>query len=79
VKLFQLIASLSVVLTQLNLSKLKLEYLKSGFQCKKERYKHRQIFCITLVRLFRVQLKFALKYGHKAEYQLFITNYVQIY
>jgi len=31
-KFFQLIASLSVVLPQLNLTKFKLEYLKSGFK-----------------------------------------------
>jgi len=48
-KLCQLIASLSVVLSQLNLAKLKLEYLKSGFRCKKERYKH---FCIIRIQLF---------------------------
>jgi len=32
--------SLSEILLQLNLTKLKLEYLKSGFKYKKERYKH---------------------------------------
>jgi len=36
-KFYQLIASLSVILPQLNETKLKLEYLKSGFKCKKER------------------------------------------
>jgi len=41
-KFYQLISSLSVVLPQLNLTKLKLEYLKFGFQYNNERYKHRQ-------------------------------------
>jgi len=36
-KLCQLIAILPIVLLQLNLTKLKLDYLKFGFQCKKER------------------------------------------
>jgi len=47
----------------INLTKLKLEYLKSGCKCKTERYKHRQkIFCITLeFNFFWVQLKFAYK------------------
>jgi len=34
-----LVLSKSVALPQLNLTKLKLEYLKSGFKCKKETYK----------------------------------------
>jgi len=38
---FQLIASLSVILIQLMLTKLKLEILTSDFQCKKERYEYR--------------------------------------
>jgi len=37
-KFCQLIASLSVILLQLKLTKLKLEILKSDFQRKKERY-----------------------------------------
>jgi len=36
-KFCQLLASLSAILPYLNLTKLKLEYLKSGFKCKKER------------------------------------------
>jgi len=42
----QLIASLSMILLQLNLAKLKLEYLKSGFKCKRVRYNEKK-FCIT--------------------------------
>jgi len=40
-KFCQLIASLSVLLLQLKLTKLKLEVLKSDFHRKKERYQHR--------------------------------------
>jgi len=40
-KFYQLIASLSVILLQLIVAKLKLEVLKSDFQHKKERYEHR--------------------------------------
>jgi len=36
----QLIASLSVLILQLNLTTLKLQVLKSDFQHKKERYEH---------------------------------------
>jgi len=36
-KFYQLIASLFVILFQFYLTKLKLEYLKFGFKCKKER------------------------------------------
>jgi len=35
-KVCQVIASLSTILPQLILTKLKLEYLKLGFKCKKE-------------------------------------------
>jgi len=61
----QLIASLSVVLSQLNLTKLELKYLKSGFKYKKkdintdENFLHR-----SSSTFFRVQLKF-LDYGRK--------------
>jgi len=41
VKFCQLIASLSVILLQLKLTKLKLESLKSDFQRKNERYEYR--------------------------------------
>jgi len=51
-KLCQFIASLSVDLSQLNLIKFKLEYIKSGFRCKKGRCKNRRnLFCITRDRL----------------------------
>jgi len=40
-KFCQLIASLSVILLQLKLTKLKLEVLKFDFQHKKGRYKHK--------------------------------------
>jgi len=53
------IASLSFVLSQLNLIKLKLEYLKLA---KKLGVKKNKFFYITL---FGVQLKFALVYGCK--------------
>jgi len=56
----QLNPSLSVVLPQSNLTKLKLEYLKFGFRCKKERYKHRRKkFASLEFNIFRVQLNFA--------------------
>jgi len=35
-KIWQLIASLSEIQLQLNLTNLKLEYLKSSFKCKKD-------------------------------------------
>jgi len=41
VKFYQLIASLSVILLQRKLARLKLEILKSDFQHKKERCEHR--------------------------------------
>jgi len=44
----RLIASWSVVLTQFNLTKHKREYLKFGFKCKKERYKHKRKFFASL-------------------------------
>jgi len=51
-----------VVLPRLSLKKLKLEYLKSGLKCKKERYKHKQkIFASLEFDYFRVQLKFACR------------------
>jgi len=43
-KFYQFIASLFVVLLQLNLTKVKLEYLKFDLKCKNERYKHKQNF-----------------------------------
>jgi len=62
VKFCYLIANLSVILPEVNLSKLKLEYLKSGFKSKKETYKQRQKnFCFAQFDFFRVQLKFALR------------------
>jgi len=50
-KFDQLIASLSMVPLQLNLTKLELENLKSGFKCKRESTQTKKI-CITGVRLF---------------------------
>jgi len=41
VKFYQLIASLSVILLQLKLTKLKLEVLHSDFQRKNERYEYK--------------------------------------
>jgi len=44
------------------LKKLKLEYLKSGVRCKKERYEYRRKFIASLeFEFFRVQLKFAFR------------------
>jgi len=58
----QLIASISDVLPQLNLTKLKLEYLKFGFLCKNERYKQGQnFFCVTQVRLFSSSAEIVLE------------------
>jgi len=48
----QLIASLSFVLPQLNLTKIKLEYLKFGLEFKKKLKHSRKIYCLTRVRLF---------------------------
>jgi len=44
----QLIASLSVILFQLNMIKLKLYFLKSDFWCKKEDKKTNQNFSSSL-------------------------------
>jgi len=54
-KFCQLIARLSVVLPQLNRTKLKLEYVKSGFR----RKKNWNFFASLAFKFFRVQLKFA--------------------
>jgi len=51
-----------MILLQLNLTKVKLEYLKSGFKGKKERHKLRRKFFTSLkFDFFRVQLKFAFR------------------
>jgi len=47
VKFCQLIASLSVILLQHKLTKLKLDELKSDFQRKEERYEHRKNLQLT--------------------------------
>jgi len=47
-----LFANLSVVLSQLNLTKLKLEYLKFGFSTKKKDRNTDKIVSATRVRLF---------------------------
>jgi len=61
-KFCQLIASLFVILSQFYLTKLKLEYLKFGFKCKKERKKQRRkLFASLEFDFFRVQLKLALR------------------
>jgi len=51
-KFFQLIASLSGILPELNLTKLKLEYLNSGLKCKKDMNTRENFFCITRIQLF---------------------------
>jgi len=51
-EILPVIASLSVVVAQLNLTKLKLEYLKFGFHLKKKDTNTDKYFCITRVRLF---------------------------
>jgi len=57
-----LIESLSVTLPQFKLTKLKLEYLKFIFYCKKERYNHEQkIFTSLESDFFRIQLKLAFR------------------
>jgi len=49
----ELTTGLSVSLSQLNVTKLKLKYLKIWFKCKSERKRNKQKFyCITKVRLF---------------------------
>jgi len=49
-------------LPQINLTKIKLEYLKFGFLCKKERYEHRRkIFASFEFHFFRGQLEFAFR------------------
>jgi len=55
-KFCKVIASLSVVLPQLNLTKLKLEYLKSGFRCKKERYNIDEKVVASLKFTFRIRM-----------------------
>jgi len=48
-----------VVLPQLNLKKLKLEYLKFGFKCKKKNSNTNEIIFASLeFDFFRVQIKF---------------------
>jgi len=70
------IASLSAILPQFYLTKLKLEYLKSGFKCKKEWYKHRRIFFASLEFDFcRVQLKFAFR----IRFSSFISFQLDVY
>jgi len=46
------------VIASLLVALLKLEYLKFGFKCNKQRWNY---FYITRVRLFRVQLKLAFR------------------
>jgi len=61
-KFCQLIASLSVVLPQINLTKLKFEYLKFGFSTKKKDINtDKKFLCHSSLTFFRVQLKFAFK------------------
>jgi len=56
------IESLSVTQPKFKLAKLKLEYLKFIFYCKKERYKHRQKFFTSLESdFFRIPLKLAFR------------------
>jgi len=61
-KVCQLIVRFFVILPQLNLTKLKFDYLKSGLKGKKQRYKHRRYFFTSLeFDYFRVQFKFAFR------------------
>jgi len=48
----QLISKFIRGFTQLNLTKLKLEYLKFGFKCKRKDIRKTNFFCITRVRFF---------------------------
>jgi len=59
----QLIASLSVVLSRLNLTKLKHEHLKFGLKCKKRKMSTQTKFFLhhSSSTFFSVQLKFAFR------------------
>jgi len=47
-----------MIISKLNLTKFKLEFLKSDFKCKKHEMKN---FASLEFDIFRVQLKFALR------------------
>jgi len=65
-----------MVLRQLSLTKLKLEYYKSGFKCKKEKYNHRRkMFASLEFDVFRVQLKFAFRIRPLEILKTFIINF----
>jgi len=68
-KFCHLIASLFVVLSYLKPTQLEFEYLKFGFKCKKERYKHkRKFFCILELFFFESSSSFLLKYGRLSRF-----------
>jgi len=52
-----------VVLSQFNLTKLKLEYLKSGFKCKKENKDRRKNFESLEFGFFEFSSSLLLEYG----------------
>jgi len=61
-EIYQLIATLSLILPQLNETKLNLEYLKSGFKLKnKDNGTDAKNFASFVFDFFRVQLKLAFK------------------
>jgi len=56
-----------MILSQLNLKKVKLEYPKSGFKSKKDKNAKLYIFLHhSSSTFFRVQLKFAFRIRHKS-------------
>jgi len=63
-RFYQLIARLSAILPQLNLTKVKLECLKFGFKCKKERYNTDENFLHhSSSTFFKFSSSLLLKYG----------------
>jgi len=62
-----------VILLELNLTKLKLEYFKSSFKGRKERYHINTDNLFVLPEFFRVQLKFALLFFPNRNNKLLYT------
>jgi len=59
-KFCQLIASLSVILPQLNVTKFKVEYLKSGYKCENNENKDEKVFVSAF---FEFSSSLLLEYG----------------
>jgi len=64
VKLYQLIASLFVILPHFNPTKLKLEFLKFDFKCKNKQI---NVFTSLKFDLFQVQLEFTFRIQHSVK------------